>query len=214
MSPRAPLRQGGAYARAPQVPDCLASIAMAKKGLGPGAVANAIGSQIINIFIGAPPWRSWRKERACAPDRLTPNGTVHADGGGRAGLALRDRGRQPARHRRRDAVSALPPGVHRDLRRPVRGSHVHPAALVARWHGSHGRRRSSFVADPHEALSLGLVWCARASDASRPCVVIRPGSRAGDTRCGAWVCAAAVWVACNLIIVQAAPDEAARTHPC
>jgi Ca2+/Na+ antiporter len=36
-----------------QVPDCLASIAMAKKGLGPGAVANAIGSQIINIFIGA-----------------------------------------------------------------------------------------------------------------------------------------------------------------
>ena len=35
-----------------QVPDCLASIAMAKKGLGPGAVANAIGSQIINVFIG------------------------------------------------------------------------------------------------------------------------------------------------------------------
>ena len=26
-----------------QVPDCLASVAMAKKGLGPGAVANAVG---------------------------------------------------------------------------------------------------------------------------------------------------------------------------
>ena len=35
-----------------QVPDCLASISMAKKGLGPGAVANAVGSQIINVFIG------------------------------------------------------------------------------------------------------------------------------------------------------------------
>ena len=35
-----------------QVPDCLASVAMAKKGLGPGAVANAVGSQIINVFIG------------------------------------------------------------------------------------------------------------------------------------------------------------------
>ena len=35
-----------------QVPDCLASVSMAKKGLGPGAVANAVGSQIINVFIG------------------------------------------------------------------------------------------------------------------------------------------------------------------
>ena len=35
-----------------QVPDCLASLSMAKKGLGPGAVANAVGSQIINVFIG------------------------------------------------------------------------------------------------------------------------------------------------------------------
>ena len=35
-----------------QVPDMLASVAMAKKGLGPGAVANAVGSQIINVFIG------------------------------------------------------------------------------------------------------------------------------------------------------------------
>ena len=32
-----------------QVPDMLASVAMAKKGFGPGAVANAVGSQIINV---------------------------------------------------------------------------------------------------------------------------------------------------------------------
>eukprot|EP01048_Picozoa_sp_COSAG05_P030280 COSAG05_NODE_10427_length_566_cov_0.873662_1_plen_165_part_00 len=33
-----------------QVPDMLASVAMAKKGFGPGAVANAVGSQIINVW--------------------------------------------------------------------------------------------------------------------------------------------------------------------
>jgi hypothetical protein len=32
-----------------QVPDTIASVAMAKRGLGPGAVANAVGSQIINV---------------------------------------------------------------------------------------------------------------------------------------------------------------------
>eukprot|EP01047_Picozoa_sp_COSAG01_P022678 COSAG01_NODE_1356_length_10592_cov_4.971995_5_plen_68_part_00 len=31
------------------MPDTIASVAMAKRGLGPGAVANAVGSQIINV---------------------------------------------------------------------------------------------------------------------------------------------------------------------
>jgi len=35
-----------------QIPDTLASLSMAKQGLGPGAVGNAIGSQTINVLLG------------------------------------------------------------------------------------------------------------------------------------------------------------------
>ena len=36
-----------------QVPDFIASVAMARAGMFDGAVSNAVGSQVINVTIGA-----------------------------------------------------------------------------------------------------------------------------------------------------------------